>query len=80
MKRNVYTAVHTVSLRLIVLLIRCRVRYLRIVLVTIELKIMCSHLCFVVREHQTMAENCGVYRRSLNFSLPYCFLIWWQMR
>lgn len=57
MKRNVYIAVNAVSLRLIVLLICCSVHSLRIVQLTIELKL---YLYFVFRRHKTMAENCGV--------------------
>jgi hypothetical protein len=60
MKCNVFTAVHTIALLLVVLMMCCRVHSLRIVQVTIELKIMSSHLYCVFREHKTMADNCGV--------------------
>jgi hypothetical protein len=46
-ERNIYTAVHAVSLRLIVLLICCRVHSLRIVQLTMEHKLLrvCLYIC-----------------------------------
>jgi len=57
MKCNVFTVVHTVSLRLVVLLICFRVHSLRIVQVTIVFKIMCF-LCLWFRTSLIYINNC----------------------
>jgi hypothetical protein len=47
MKRNVYNAVHAVSLHLIVLFICCSFHSLRIVQLVIELNLLCLYNCIL---------------------------------